>query len=168
MKNRKGFMLAELIVTATVVIATIAGLYASYNRIYNLYKERNNYYDVDGIYATNEIIKYYMERNINEIINENMELDSQEAKHFFYMIKDNICQDSDSKTAVGNGELDRTVCQAIQTAYNVKNMIFTEYDKCTLKPSECTNTETNTEFEIKNNTFKDYIEYVIKQYNIKS
>ena len=35
MKNNKGFMLAEVIITATVIITALVSLYATYNSLTN-------------------------------------------------------------------------------------------------------------------------------------
>ncbi len=188
-KNRKGFMLAELIITATVIIGAMVGLYASYNRIYSLYKKRNNYYHVDGVYATKEMTNHYMKDNFNKIINDNLEKRKEtettnyyEMKYYFYIIKDGKCIDETDET-----------CQAIKDLYQVENMLLVEYDICTLKPSaeECKSMSQEREeeivrenpddstviteiikikiapIEIKNETFKEYIDYLIKYYNIK-
>ena len=37
MKNNKGFMLAEAVITSTIVLTTLIGLYATFSRLYNLY-----------------------------------------------------------------------------------------------------------------------------------
>lgn len=48
--NKKGFMMAELVVVSSVVLVTLVGLYTSYNRIYSIYKTRVRYYDVVTLY----------------------------------------------------------------------------------------------------------------------
>ena len=47
MKNNKGFMLAEAIITSTIVLTTLVGLYANFMKLYNVYKIRDTYYDID-------------------------------------------------------------------------------------------------------------------------
>lgn len=159
-------MLAELIVTATVVIAAMVGLYAGYNNVYTLYKKRNNYYNIDGIYATKEMINHYMKNDLNKIINNNLGenitsgTESSNTKYYFYIIKDNQCQDKEDIT-----------CKTIQKLYNIENMIFSEYDKCILNPNKykcSSNTKQNiVPLDISNETFKEYIDYVINYYNIE-
>ncbi len=165
-KKKNGFMLAELIVTATVVIAAMVGLYAGYNNVYTLYKKRNNYYNIDGIYATKEMINHYMKNDLNKIINNNLGenitsgTESSNTKYYFYIIKDNQCQDKEDIT-----------CKTIQKLYNIENMIFSEYDKCILNPNKykcSSNTKQNiVPLDISNETFKEYIDYVINYYNIE-
>ena len=48
--NNKGFMMAEVVVVASIVLVTMAGLYASYNKIFALYNQRIDYYDVATLY----------------------------------------------------------------------------------------------------------------------
>ena len=48
--NNKGFMMAEVVVVASIVLVTMVGLYTSYNKIFSLYNQRVNYYDVATLY----------------------------------------------------------------------------------------------------------------------
>ena len=48
--NKKGFMMAELIVVSSIVLVTLVGLYTSYNKIFSIYKTRIGYYDVTTLY----------------------------------------------------------------------------------------------------------------------
>ena len=48
--NRKGFMMAELVVVSSIVLITSVGFYTSYNKIYSIYKTRVRYYDVVTLY----------------------------------------------------------------------------------------------------------------------
>ena len=48
--NNKGFMMAELIVVAAVIIGTMATFYVSYSKIVIRYNKLINYYDVSTIY----------------------------------------------------------------------------------------------------------------------
>ena len=154
-KKSKGFMLVELIVTSTIVVAAMVTLYASFNRIYSLYKTKNNYYSIDGVYATKEMTKNLIFNNkINDLIREAMDKNKYTNK-YTYIIKDNKCIKEDDK-----------ICNGIQSFYNVKNMIFIEYDKNTLT-SDKTESDFINDEKIKNNeTFKDYIKYVVNYYDI--
>ena len=62
--NNKGFMMAEVIVTCSIVVITLVGLFTSYNKTYLRYKERSNYYNVDNAYACNYIKDLLIENNI--------------------------------------------------------------------------------------------------------
>lgn len=48
--NNKGFMMAEVVVVSAIVLVFLAGLYASYNKIYSIYSSRVDYYDVTTLY----------------------------------------------------------------------------------------------------------------------
>ena len=60
LKSNKGFMLVEVVIVATVVLTTMTFLYTSINKLYNNYKVRNSYYNIDAMYATKEIINTMM------------------------------------------------------------------------------------------------------------
>lgn len=62
--NKKGFMMAEVIVTCSIVVITLVGLFTSYNKTYLRYKERSNYYNVDNAYACNYLKELLIENNI--------------------------------------------------------------------------------------------------------
>lgn len=53
--NKKGFMLAEVVIVATVITTVLVFLYISLNRMSNAYDTRNRYYDLDAMYAAMEI-----------------------------------------------------------------------------------------------------------------
>lgn len=48
--NRKGFMMAEVVVVSAIVMIVIVGLYQSYNKIYLAYTTRIKYYDATTLY----------------------------------------------------------------------------------------------------------------------
>ena len=62
--NNKGFMMAEVVVTCSIVVLTLVGLFTSYNRTYLRYKERRNYYNIDNSYACNYLKELLIESNI--------------------------------------------------------------------------------------------------------
>lgn len=64
--NKKGFMMAELVVVSSVIIITLVGLYSSYNKIYSMYNARMNYYDIVTLYR----LGYY-----RDILEENYKLE---------------------------------------------------------------------------------------------
>lgn len=59
--NKKGFMLAEVTVVATLAATVMLVMYASSINMINAYKTRENYYDVDTIYATGYIHNYIID-----------------------------------------------------------------------------------------------------------
>lgn len=152
-KNQQGFMLVELIITSTIVVASMVALYASFNKIYSVYKTKNTYYSIDGVYAIKEMTKHLIDKNFNEFVidtdsttNTNPEEENTTPKvHYKYIVKDGNCQATSE------------VCEAIKNLYNVKNMIFTEYDKNVIKE------ELNSGL---NETFLEYLDYVVNYYDI--
>lgn len=63
--NRKGFMMAEVVVVSAVVVVALTSLYASYNKIYSIYKTRLTYTDSSTLYR----LAYYRDK-----LNKNGEL----------------------------------------------------------------------------------------------
>ena len=69
MKNNKGFMLAEVVVTSTIVLTTLISLYVTFNKLYNKYETNSKYFDIDGIYAIKAVINTKLESgDLNTII----------------------------------------------------------------------------------------------------
>lgn len=62
--NRKGFMMAELVIVSAIILVTLVGLYASYNKIYSIYKTRIRYYDVTTLYRLGYYRDILKENNI--------------------------------------------------------------------------------------------------------
>ena len=59
--NNKGFMMAEVVVVSSVIIVTLVALYSSYNKIFLLYNQRVNYYDVSTLYELANIRDYELD-----------------------------------------------------------------------------------------------------------
>jgi len=67
--NKKGFMLAEVVIVASVITTVLVFLFISINRMSNAYDKRNRYYDIDAMYASMEINNILMRDNyIDEYI----------------------------------------------------------------------------------------------------
>ena len=151
-RNNKGFMLVEVIVTSTIVVTTMILLYSSFNKLSNNYKERNSYYNLDATYATKEMIDSMLKSNepdinINTFIN-----DTFYNSYYSYIIK----KEGDLiNCKISNGQ-----CTSIKDLYSIENMIFSEYDQESLKHLK--------NRESINQTFKEYIEYLDKYYDIKN
>ena len=142
-KNNKGFMLIEVIITSTIVLTAMVFLYSSFNKIYNSYRTKNNYYNIDATYATKALVNTLIEEDlINKLIN-----DKITTNHFEYIINQKQCEINSLKAKYQN----------IQNLYNIENVIFSEYN-------------INNLLEIKKNssklnqTFKEYIDYLITTY----
>ena len=149
-KNNKGFMLAELIITTTIVVTAMVALYANFNRIYSLYKEKFNYYSIDGVYATKMATNSLMKDNFNQFVNTVFE-----GTHWKYLIEDGVCTNIS-----GSGTFNDS-CGSIQKLYNVHNMIFIEYNMGSLEElkNSLNSVPSNKE---KNVLFIDYIDYLFR------
>jgi hypothetical protein len=53
--NRKGFMLAEVVIVSVVVATVLVTLYTGLKNVSSAYETRNRYYDVDSLYAAMDI-----------------------------------------------------------------------------------------------------------------
>lgn len=146
-KNNKGFMLAEVIITSVVILSAMVGLYSSFNRIYRNYQAKNNYYTLDGIYGTKEMMMFLTKNNVNNFINENLY-----NANFYFIIK--------NKTSQSTNPTIKNFSTELQNLYSIDNLVIAEYDKIVLENLKKTSGM--------NQTFKDYIDYVIGHYNIES
>ena len=149
-KNNKGFMLIEVIVTSTIVLTTMIFLYSSFNKLSNNYKIRNSYYNIDATYATKEMISSMLKRddnNINNFIN-----DTFYNSYYSYIIK--------KEGDLINCKISINSCNNLKEFYSIENMIFSEYDLESLNYLK--------DNESINQTFREYIEYLDKYYDIES
>lgn len=48
--NNKGFMMAEVVVVSSIILIALVSLYASYSKIFTIYNQRIDYYDVTTLY----------------------------------------------------------------------------------------------------------------------
>ena len=48
--NKKGFMMAELIVVSSIVLVALVSMYGSFIKIHSAYKTKMSYYDVATLY----------------------------------------------------------------------------------------------------------------------
>lgn len=48
--NRKGFMMAEVVVVSAIILGVLISIYTSYGKVFRRYSEVLNYYNVDCIY----------------------------------------------------------------------------------------------------------------------
>ena len=66
-KNKKGFMLAEVVIVSAILITTLVALYAGFAKVFKAYDERANYYHTNSLYAL---------RNVQDFFVDNMTLNS--------------------------------------------------------------------------------------------
>ncbi len=173
MKNNKGFMLVEVIITSTVIIAAMVGLYSSFNRLYQSYDTKNYYYSIDGVYATKETINYLLQ---NDFSDQYLTASDTKEKDFNYFINDLFYNTGTDKFLIKDGSCNAKIsgdfCTSIVNLYQVKNMILLEYDKCSFVFDSDHNTKyscglsSNKFLSIKNQTFKEYLDYVVSYYDM--
>ena len=139
-------MLAEAIITSTIVLTTLVGLYANFMKLYNVYKIRDTYYDIDGVYA----IKNAIDAMIDDgSLAGTLVLDNDNYNLIINNNNNNICTVSNNNN---------NYCNFLKDTYSIKNMYVVKYNKDSIeKLKERTQTL--------NQTFKDYLNYIEKYYN---
>lgn len=147
MKNNKGFMLVEVIITSTVIITSLMGLYVTFNKIYNGYNVRGSYFDIDGVYAIRGMMHQLFDSGgINDALKN---VTDEQAN---IIIGGGSCNGS-------LGTEDREYCEKLGTLYNIHNLIIIRHKKSSI---DILNTS------VSNQTFKDYLEYVKNYYTFDS
>lgn len=124
--NRKGFMMAELVVVSSIIVITLTGLYISYNKIINSYRQIISYYDIGFYYK----LGYYNMKldksgtltdklaSIDDDGYSDISSESEEdAKEIIYIIK-NKAAITTLKTKVKN----QTYKDYLEYLYNSKNL----------------------------------------------
>ena len=70
--NKKGFMMAEVVVVSVIICTALVTLYTGINRVSNAYKIRNKYYDINALYMAEKANLYLINTsNINKLITNN-------------------------------------------------------------------------------------------------
>lgn len=137
--NRKGFMMAEVVVVSVIICTVLVTLYTALVRINNAYDTRNKYYDINTLYFTEEVndMLIYM-GYINKYISTS---DSKEVD-----LNNVFSNDSN-----------------FHSAYNINTakggsirMFFSVYDNSRVKA--LANMNSNT-------TFKEYITYLKEHFD---
>ncbi|MGM9881966.1 MAG: hypothetical protein ACI31S_03900 [Bacilli bacterium] len=99
--NKKGFMLAEVIVVSVVIVTVLVTLFTALNRLISAYDTRSTYYDIDAAYLAVEVNDMLVSNGyINEIIkndNSGYLLDLLDQK-VGYDIEDNILAEYSNAT----------------------------------------------------------------------
>jgi len=163
-KNRKGFMLAETIITTVVITTAMLSLFTIFNKLYTSYGQKSKYYNIDSIYAAKTTFNYlYNNNNFNKFIN-----DIFHETRYKVVIDDSNCfynstNLNNSKVSIeSTGEYtDKTFCDSIKKTYNVNKMVLIEYDKTTLENDILKDNDLNE-------TFKDYIKFVTSYYDVSN
>lgn len=150
MKNNKGFMLAEAVITSTIVLTTLIGLYRTFSRLYNLYNIRTTYSDIDGVYAIKGMIDNLIDNNIDNLIDNNKmnsTLQQVNTNNYSQLISKKVCNSANTNT---------NYCNSLQKLYNIENMYIIKYNKDAV---------INLKNQDINQTFKDYLDYISNYYS---
>ena len=83
--NRKGFMLAEVVIVSIVIATVLVVLYAGLKNVSSAYETRNRYYDIDSLYSAMDINDILIKNN-SSFINSNtaIELTNDNDINEFY------------------------------------------------------------------------------------
>lgn len=146
-KNNKGFMLAEVVVTSTLLLVIMISLFYTFNRIYIRYNEITKYKNIDGMYLLDNLTEYLLttkkEERINRLL---LEYDNNNINDdYIFLIDNKVCKMKDE-----------TYCNDIQKTYNINYLIIAKERIETIN-------ELITKKEY-NQTFKDYFDYIKKYY----
>lgn len=84
--NKKGFMLAEVVVVAAVISTALVTMYIGLNRLTQAYETRNRYYDIDAMQIAMEVNDLLVKNDIINTCslsnNNYSDLYSQDCLHF--------------------------------------------------------------------------------------
>lgn len=130
--NKKGFMLAEVVIVATVITTVLVFLYISLNRMSNAYDTRNRYYDLDAMYAAMEI---------NDIL-PSESFDSSVVPYYTSLIKNN-----------GYQFVEEFADFYSNTGYNLNEVYYVKSNIVSLE-------KLNESISNENTYLKDYISYL--------
>lgn len=137
--NKKGFMLAEVVVSASVIAVILVTLYIGLNRMTSAYETRNRYYDIDAQQVAMEVNDFFKRNDVYlEKISETGNL-IEISDEFSVYFSDNFYGD--------NGLLKKL-------GYSNANVYYSSFDKNNLS-----NLKNNTN----KNTFNDYLDYLIQK-----
>ena len=117
--NNKGFMMAELVIVSAVIVTTLTLLYATYSKMYIVYQERSNYYNIDASYAAKNIYTNLLKNN--EFNNSNF---------------GDINNDNFSVTLVDNSnckKINSDFCSLLKTTYNLNSAFLVKYNSSTIE-----------------------------------
>lgn len=128
-------MLVEVIIVTVIIATIITSLYVAFTRVYKVYDMKSKYSNIEGIYALNTIMNYYIENvTMNKLIND--------TKDRYINIKSDssYCNINDYCEKINN----------IIVNYKINNLYIIDKEKLI----DNINEETTSQ------TLKDYINYL--------
>lgn len=87
--NKKGFMLAEVVVSASVIAVILVTLYIGLNRMTSAYETRNRYYDIDAQQVAMEINDALIRGNYLDSV----KLSANTSSNYIYNMSDEFADD---------------------------------------------------------------------------
>lgn len=141
-KNNKGFMLAEVVVTSTLLLTIMVSLFFTFNKIYVRYEKLTTYKNIDSFYAIDDFLEYTFNTTNNDNINKILE--KKGTNEYIYIIKNEICQITPT-----------TYCDKLKKTYNITNLLLINEVKDDIDDLDKT---------AYNKTFIEYFDYLKKYY----
>ena len=141
-KNNKGFMLAEVVVTSTLLLTIMVSLFFTFNKIYVRYERLTKYKNIDGFYAIDNFLEYIFNTTSNDNINKILE--KKGTNKYIYIINNEICQIANT-----------TYCNKLKKTYNITNLLLINEVKDDID---------NLDKTTYNKTFIEYFDYLKKYY----
>ena len=139
--NNKGFMMAELMIASVLLVSTIVGLYAGFNKMYSNYKVRDSYDKAEVLYGAKVIKDFLIDQyKMNVLIkNTNSYLDITSCNDVF------TCDNAET-----------SYYNDVKEAYNISSLYFSKYDISDIN------------FNLDNEFIKDYVAYLKKDVTMSS
>lgn len=141
-KNNKGFMLAEVVVTSTLLLTIMVSLFFTFNKIYVRYNDLTAYKNIDGFYAIDNFLEYIFNTTSNDNINAILE--KKGTSKYIYIINNGNCQITNT-----------TYCDKLKNTYNMTNLLLI---------NEVEEDIDNLDKTTYNKTFIEYFDYLKKYY----
>ena len=144
--NKKGFMMAELVVVSSIIVITLTGLYISYNKIITSYRQIISYYDIGFYYK----LGYYNMKLDNagtldttlDSIDDGKYLDVKEiieaeddTKEKIFIVKNKT-----GITALKNTSINQTYKEYLEYLLNSKDIVNDYYiigERCKSDKTKC-------------------------------
>ncbi len=149
--NRKGFMMAEVVVVSAIVLMTLTTLYVSYNKIYTTYQRRINYYDITSLYR----LGFYRNMLLNNFDKNNMQL-------LINSVLDEMKDENKIVLNISEDVLSRSVFEENTGEYKQLDTVYLVRD-----PSNNLHSDNFKSYNI-NLSFSEYIDFLNKSLIIDS